>query len=67
MGVADIRHRGMFEQWSVTLEIRYNERCMSASEIVNLFNTAGFGVGVGEWRPERDGSWGMFHCAQDGE
>jgi hypothetical protein len=28
---------------------------------VNLFNVAGFAVGVGEWRPERDGSNGMFH------
>jgi hypothetical protein len=30
---------------------------------VNLFNTAGFAIGVGEWRPQRDGSYGMFHIA----
>jgi hypothetical protein len=25
--------------------------------------TAGFAVGVGEWRPEKDGQYGRFHVA----
>jgi hypothetical protein len=37
---------------------------LSPEQIVNLFNTAGFAIGVGEWRPQRDGSYGMFHVAQ---
>lgn len=59
--VSDIRFRPQFDDWSVSLLIRYNARVMSAEEIVNLFNTAGFGVGVGEWRPTRNGDKGMFH------
>lgn len=63
MGTADIRYRGEFKEWRTTLTVRFNASALSAEQIVNLFNTAGFGVGVGEWRPERDGSYGMFHVA----
>jgi hypothetical protein len=63
MGVADLRYRGEFKTWRATVVMRFNEAALSPEQIVNLFNTAGFGVGVGEWRPERDGSYGMFHVA----
>jgi hypothetical protein len=61
MGTADIRYRGEFTEWKATLFVRYNESVLTPSQIVNLFNVAGFGVGIGEWRPEKDGSFGMFH------
>lgn len=63
MGVADIRFRAQFVTWQVALEIRYNASVISAEQIANLFNVAGFSVGVGEHRPQRDGSNGMFHVA----
>jgi hypothetical protein len=28
--------------------------------VVNLFQLAGFSVGVGEWRPEKNGAFGCF-------
>lgn len=61
MGTADIRYRGEFREWAVEITLRYNANVLSAEQIANLFNTAGFAVGVGEWRPQRDGSFGMFH------
>jgi hypothetical protein len=67
MGTADIRYRGGFPKWRVTLTIRYNARVLTEGQVTNLFNTAGFAVGVGEWRSERDGSFGLFHVARDGE
>lgn len=67
MGTADIRYRPEFKQWRTTLRIRYNSDAISAEQLLNIFNLAGFGVGVGEWRPERDGQYGMFHVAVDGE
>lgn len=60
-GVADIRYRAGFMPWSCTLTIRYNARALTDEQVVNLFNVAGFAVGIGEWRPECDGSYGMFH------
>lgn len=67
MGTADIRYRGEFPEWRCTIQIVYNANAISPEQIVNLFNVAGFGVGVGEWRPEKDGSYGRFHVATDGE
>jgi hypothetical protein len=61
MGSADIRYRGEFREWSADIALRYNANVLSPEQIANLFNTAGFAVGVGEWRPQRDGSYGMFH------
>lgn len=61
MGVADIRYRCEFKEWSAVVKIRYNASVLSEAQIRNLFNVAGFGVGIGEWRPEKDGSFGMFH------
>jgi hypothetical protein len=63
MGTADIRYRGEFKKWSVRLRIRYNAAVISPEQITNLFNTAGFAIGVGEWRPQKGGSYGMFHVA----
>jgi len=67
MGTADIRHRGEFKVWRTKMLISYNAAALSPAQIVNLFNIAGFGVGVGEWRPEKDGSYGRFHVAYEGE
>lgn len=67
MGTSDIRHRGEFPQWRCTLDIRFNASAISLEQIVNLFNVGGFAVGVGEHRPQKDGSWGMFHVATEGE
>lgn len=67
MGTADIRYRGEFREWRAKLIVRYNASALTAEQIIHLFNIAGFGVGVGEWRPEKDGSYGMFHVAVDGQ
>jgi len=61
MGTSDIRYRGGFTKWSCNLEIKYNSRAISAEQIINMMNVAGFGVGVGEWRPEKNGQFGRFH------
>lgn len=63
MGTADIRYRGEFPEWECTLPVTFNTNAISLAQLVNLFNLAGFGVGVGEWRPEKDGSYGRFHVA----
>jgi hypothetical protein len=63
MGTADIRYRGEFKEWRTSFDIRFNVNVITIEQIANLFNTAGFAIGVGEWRPQKDGSYGMFHVA----
>ena len=60
MGTADIRYRPEFPKWATELDVSYNSRALAAEQIVNLFEIAGFAVGVGEWRPEKDGQFGRF-------
>ncbi len=67
MGTADIRYRGQYWPWYTTVRVRFNANVMSAEQILNLLNTAGFGVGIGEWRPERNGQFGLFHVATSDE
>lgn len=65
MGTADLRYRGEFPDWHAKLLVRYNANVLSESQILNIINVAGFGVGVGEWRPEKEGINGMFHVADE--
>lgn len=57
---SDIRFRGQVVNWEAELHISYNSAITSFDHIVNMLHAAGYGVGVGEWRPERDGTFGRF-------
>lgn len=62
MGVADIRYRGEFRNWYADLTISYNKNGQHTLEqIINIINAGGYVCGVGEWRPEKDGQFGMYH------
>lgn len=64
MGTSDLRYRGEFRNWSATMTIQYNASGQfSIENIVNIMNAGGYVCGVGEWRPERDGQYGMYHVA----
>lgn len=67
MGTADIRYRARFDVWRVTLPVRFDESVLGRSQLVQLFDRAGFSVGVGDYRPQRDGSCGLFHVARPNE
>jgi len=67
MGLPDIRYRAEFKKWKAKVKIRYNANAVSQEQVVNLFNVSGFGIGVGDWRPERDGSFGMYHVGTEAE
>lgn len=63
-GVADIRWRPMWEEWSAVVRARWDSAQFSASDVVNLLARAGMQVGVGEGRPDSKDSngqgWGLF-------
>jgi hypothetical protein len=64
MGTADIRYRAEYPTWSIDLSIAYNARAVSPEQIVAMLDSGGFGTGIGEWRPEKDGQFGRFHVGE---
>ena len=66
MGTADIRYRGEFRDWSAVFRVKYNASGrFSLSDIINIINAGGMICGVGEWRPEKDGQFGMYHVVTE--
>ncbi len=59
-GTADIRYRPQVLGWSAKLRISFNKAAVSFDQIVNMLEAAGYGVGIGDWRPERNGQFGRF-------
>ena len=60
VGQTDLRYRPEFAEWRVRVECEYDSGALSEQDIINLVNRAGFGVGLGEWRPEKGGEFGRF-------
>jgi hypothetical protein len=65
MGSADLRYRPEFDQWAMNLRIEYDSDILTADTIANMIERAGFGVGIGEWRPEKGGDYGRFSVEVD--
>jgi hypothetical protein len=57
---AFVRYRPEFREWECEILIKYNEEQISAEQIVALANLAGFHIGIGDWRPQCSGTYGMF-------
>lgn len=52
--------RNAFHEWETTLEIQYNSTEITPEAIINILNWAGFYIGVGGFRKECTGNFGMF-------
>jgi len=67
-GVADIRVRPQWMEWSANLRVRFDESVFSLADITNLVMRAGMQCGVCEGRPNSKESvgmgWGTFEIEQ---
>lgn len=64
MGSADLRYRAEFRNWSMEMILEYNASGeLTLEQILNVMNLGGYSVGIGEWRPEKDGDFGRYHIA----
>lgn len=59
---ADLRYRAQIDNWYADIVIAYDKHGKyTIDNIVNFLNVAGFTCGLGEWRTEKGGDFGMFH------
>jgi hypothetical protein len=59
-GGTDLRYRPIFNEWSTVLEVTYVTSVLTRASVLSLIDAGGMGVGVGEWRPEKDGEFGTY-------
>lgn len=62
---ADLRYRAQFDEWEIPLKLRFNKNGKySIEQLLATVNMGGFAVGIGEWRPDRDGQYGMYELKE---
>ena len=59
-GQTDLRYRLYFYDWKATYTCEIDTSMLNIQDVLTLVNKAGFGVGIGDWRPQRDGDKGRF-------
>lgn len=64
MGTADIRYRAEYPEWSAVLRIQFIPSVIDLGSVVALVDAGGTN-GVGEWRPEKNGSFGTFEVVSE--
>jgi hypothetical protein len=64
-GQPDLRYRPEWATWEMRLRIEFDADQLTLGTIVNLLQRAGFGVGIGEGRPEKGGEWGRFRVKSE--
>lgn len=55
-----IAYRPQFWTWELDVRVLFNSGMLTEAQLVNLFQVAGFAIGIGDWRPERNGTFGQF-------
>lgn len=58
----DIRFRPAFQNWKARMIVEFSDM-LSVQTVIDLLNRAGKG-GVGEWRPQRNGTFGTFRVVR---
>lgn len=56
----DLRYRPEFAEWATTLTVTFIKSALTRESVLSIVDAAGLTVGIGEWRPERDGDFGTY-------
>ena len=57
---SSIAYRPEFWPWTMTVPIVFNATLLTEAQLLNLVQLAGFAIGIGDWRPEKGGTFGQF-------
>lgn len=64
---AEMRYRPEYTDWGVALTVTVNPQVVSVGQIGSMFHAAGHGVGIGDYRPERNGDCGTFELVSESD
>lgn len=59
-GSADLRYRFEFRNWKCQISATIDSELLRPDDVLKLVERAGFGVGLLEMRPEKEGEFGRF-------
>jgi hypothetical protein len=57
---SSIAYRPEFWPWQIDVPVVFNATLLTEAKVLNLFQLAGFSIGIGDWRPEKNGTFGQF-------
>lgn len=57
---SSIAYRPEFRPWEIDVPTVFNANLLTEVKVLNLFQLAGFSIGIGDWRPEKNGTFGQF-------
>jgi len=60
VGRGNVAYRPEYWPWAIDVPVSLFTPTLGVAEFLNLLRNAGFGIGVGNWRPEKGGSSGTF-------
>ena len=67
-GKNDVHARPMYpEGWEADVRVTFDADILTAEMITNLIYRAGIQCGIGAWRPQKGGQWGMFELVTNGK
>jgi hypothetical protein len=64
---AEMRYRPEYFPWGVELTAIINPQVISLGQLVSMFQAAGHGVGIGDYRPEKNGDCGTFDVVPEAD
>jgi hypothetical protein len=62
---SDLRYRPEFWPWHASLDVSFFPSVITRDSVLSLIDAGGLAVGVGEWRPEKDGEFGTYRIDPD--
>jgi hypothetical protein len=61
MGRGNVAYRPQFWPWHMDVPLAIHEDVLSVQQALHLLSLAGFAIGIGDWRAEKNGTFGSFH------
>jgi hypothetical protein len=64
-GLTSLAYRPQFWPWETWVPLRFNANTISLDQVINILDQAGTSVGIGDWRVDKKGTFGMWRVDYD--